>query len=172
MIKVVLIGPESSGKTVLSEYLAEHFQTSFNPEYLRTYFEEKKAILEENMLFIAQKQQKNEENCSKKTQNLIFFDTNIITLKVYHELYFKTEPTWFNHLFNASSYDHYLLLKPDIPWVDDGQRDMPKRRQEIFDLFERELKKLDASYTIINGSFEDRKAQAVEKVKELLDAGE
>ncbi len=168
MLKVVLIGPESSGKTVLAEQLAQHFETTWVPEYLRVFFDEKQAVFEENMQEIAQKQLKSEENGLKMAQRAIFYDTNCMTLKVYHQLYFDSEPFWFNTLFKKENYDHYLLLKPDIPWVDDGQRDMPHRREELFKLFEQELQAIEADYTIVHGDFQSRTSMAIQKVSELL----
>ncbi|NJK84851.1 MAG: ATP-binding protein, partial [Bacteroidales bacterium] len=37
LIKVVITGPESTGKTVLTEELAAHYHTVFIPEYAREY---------------------------------------------------------------------------------------------------------------------------------------
>ncbi len=172
MITVVLTGPESSGKTVLAEKLAIHFNSIFVPEYLRSYFDKKKAVFEEKMPKIAQKQLNNEQNGRKMTKNILFLDTNILTLKVYHELYFKSKPMWFDTMWQRKRYDHYLLLKPDIPWIDDGQRDMRTRRNEIFDLFEKELKSVNAGYSIISGTFEERFSQAVKIVEDLLIGGQ
>lgn len=41
IIRVAFVGPESTGKTTLSQKLAEHFQTEWVPEYMRTYLQKK-----------------------------------------------------------------------------------------------------------------------------------
>jgi len=168
MISIVLIGPESSGKTVLSEYLADHFETIWVEEYLREHFNQFSSVLEEKMLEIAQKQRKNEEKGEETAENIVFFDTNLVTLKVYHELYFDSLAFWFRELYHRKNYTHYLLLKPDIPWVDDGQRDMKDHRDAIFSLFESQLLMLECPFSVVSGDFDQRKAMAVELVNEII----
>lgn len=168
MIRVVLTGPESSGKTELAQQLAHHFKTEWVPEYLRTYFDANKAVFEKNMPEIAQKQLENEQNVVENEKKMIFLDTNILTLKIYHKLYFKSKPDWFKPLYNPKIYDHYLLLKPDIPWIDDGQRDMPERREELFYLFEQELLNTNSDYTIIEGDYKTRLQSAIQVVEKIM----
>ena len=40
-LKIVLFGPESSGKTTLATQLAAHFNAQWVPEYMRIYLEKK-----------------------------------------------------------------------------------------------------------------------------------
>ncbi|MDP5043417.1 MAG: ATP-binding protein, partial [Leeuwenhoekiella sp.] len=40
-IKIVLFGPESSGKTTLSRALSEYYKTLWVPEYAREYLQKK-----------------------------------------------------------------------------------------------------------------------------------
>ena len=40
-IKVVIFGPESTGKTTLSEQLARHYNSVWVPEYARKYLQDK-----------------------------------------------------------------------------------------------------------------------------------
>jgi len=154
MKRIVFIGPESSGKTFAVNYCSTKFGLTAVPEYLREFWDEHGAVEEEEMASIARRQLENEDVLGKPPVALL--DTNLITLKVYHQWYFKHEPTWFKELFNADDYHHYLLFQPDIPWVDDGQRDAENERKQLFELFENELKNLDAPYTIISGDFDER----------------
>ena len=41
IVKVVLFGPESTGKTTLSKQLSKHYNTVWAPEYAREYLQKK-----------------------------------------------------------------------------------------------------------------------------------
>ena len=55
--KIILTGPESSGKTTLAKQLAERFQTTWVPEFARTYLDNlTRPYREDDLLRIAQGQ--------------------------------------------------------------------------------------------------------------------
>ncbi|HCD23050.1 MAG TPA: nicotinate-nucleotide adenylyltransferase, partial [Flavobacteriaceae bacterium] len=93
LVKVVLFGPESTGKTTLSEQLARYYSTLWVPEYARQYLqdkwnEERKTCEPQDLLPIAQGQIFLENKLSKKADRLLICDTDLLETKVYSEAYY------------------------------------------------------------------------------------
>ncbi len=180
IIKVVLFGPESTGKTTLAEQLADHYQTLWVPEYMRQFLEEKweknrQLITKEDLLPISHGQLRQEEIASKKVENLLICDTNILELKVYSEYYYDgycpefIEREVMNLSIKAEKIvDIYLLTYVDTPWEEDILRDRPNNREEMFSIFEAELKKQKFPFKILKGNLEERFDKAVEIIDSLL----
>ncbi|MCZ4317570.1 ATP-binding protein [Aequorivita viscosa] len=174
MIKVVLYGPESTGKTTLARQLAAHYNTQWVPEFMRTYLEEKwdlkkELVAKEDLIPIAKGQLKLEKKASQLADNLLICDTNLLELKVYSEYYYngycpeeiKTEAT-------KNNYSIYLLTYVDTPWEPDILRDRPNNREEMFRIFEAELKMQGFPYEILKGNKKERFNKAVEIIDQLL----
>jgi NadR type nicotinamide-nucleotide adenylyltransferase len=174
LIKVVLYGPESTGKTTLAKQLAAHYKTLWVPEYMREYLQkkwnsEKKLVEKEDLIPIAKGQLQLEKKALQKVENLLICDTNLLELKVYSEYYYdgfcpseiKTEAT-------KDNYSIYLLTYVDTPWEPDILRDRPNNREEMFRIFEAELKKQNFPYKILKGDKEERFENAVKIIDKLL----
>ena len=75
-IKIVLYGPESTGKSTLAKQLAEYYKTDFVQEYAREYLQKKYdqfgLICELNDILPIAKGQMNLENNATKNNSLIF----------------------------------------------------------------------------------------------------
>jgi NadR type nicotinamide-nucleotide adenylyltransferase len=176
LIKVALFGPESTGKTTLAKQLATHYNTLWVPEFMREYLQEKwdnekEFVSKDDLLPIAEGQLESEKEISRKVENLLICDTNLLELKVYSEYYYdgfcpseiKTEAT-------KNNIDIYLLTYIDTPWEPDILRDRPNNREEMFRIFEAELKKQGFPYQILKGNKTERFNKAVEIVDGLLKA--
>lgn len=174
LIKVVLYGPESTGKTTLAKQLAVHYNTLWVPEYMREYLQKKwdnenRLVEKSDLIPIADGQLKREAEISQKVENLLICDTNLLELKVYSEYYYngycpakiKTEAT-------KSIHGIYLLTYIDTPWEPDILRDRPNNRAEMFCIFEAELKKQGFPYEILKGNEEERFKKATEIIDALL----
>jgi NadR type nicotinamide-nucleotide adenylyltransferase len=168
IIRVALIGPESTSKSTLSEELANHYQTVWVPEYARTYLKELKyKYTLQDILVIAQEQFKQEQELLKTANRFIFIDTELIVSKVWCTDVFNTCPDWITETAGNYPYDLYLLTYPDLPWEEDPLRENPHRRMYFYDWYERELKKTNASYTIITGIGEQRLKNAISAVEKF-----
>lgn len=174
LIKIVLYGPESTGKTTLSKQLAEHYKTLWVPEFMRAYLEEKwnlkkELVAKEDLIPIAKGQLKLEEEIAHRVDKLLICDTNLLELKVYSEYYYDGYcPTEIETEAAKNNYSLYLLTYIDTPWEADVLRDRPNNRKEMFDLFEAELKMKGFPYQVLKGDEEERFKKAVQFIDALL----
>lgn len=154
--KIILTGPESSGKTTLAKQLARYFQTVWVPEFARTYLEDIRRPYRFNDLFrIAKGQHDLELFMEKKANRFLFCDTSLLVLKVWSEYRFgKCDPWILEQIEKEEAL--YFLCKPDIPWQPDPQRENPNDRDLLFSLYQNELKNYKKDYIQISGSQKDR----------------
>jgi NadR type nicotinamide-nucleotide adenylyltransferase len=166
MIKVVLTGSESSGKTDLAQRLGEHFAAPVAAEFVREFSAERGGKLDfKDHGSIAHGQMQLEDAAIAKARDLVFLDTDLVSTVVYCEHYFGRSPEWIEHEARARAGDLYLLLKPDTPWVADGVRDRGERREEMHELFREKLEALGLTYAEIGGDRATRFRAAVRAVE-------
>lgn len=157
IIRIALIGPESTAKSTLSEKLAKHYNTVWVQEYSREYLAKiNRTYTLDDVLTIAQEQLKKEQQLLAKANQFLFADTELILSKVWCEDIYKTCPNWISENIIAYKYDLYLLTSPDIPWEEDVVRENPHRREYFFEWYEQELKAIQAEYVVIKGEGEER----------------
>ena len=173
--RVVLYGPESTGKTTLAKTLAEYFDTKWVPEFSRNYLqkrwdEEKHICGREDMLPIAAGQMQLENQLAETANEVLICDTNLLESVVYSQIYFEgyCHPSLLKHALKAE-YDLYLLTYIDIPWIRDDLRDKPLQREFMFDKFKETLDVYDLPYRIIRGDYQQRFDSAVSIIKNLIE---
>ena len=167
MRRIIIIGPESSGKTTLCKQLSEHFNTFFIREYARDYINNlDRDYNKKDLLEIAKGQLKLEKN--NKNEKLIFCDTDIITIKIWSEYkYGNCHPFILKQIEKQKSEGRiYLLCKPDIRWEVDSQRENPNNREELFEIYKSELKKLEVDYFVVYGKY--RMKNSISKISRLV----
>lgn len=174
-LRVVLYGPESTGKTTLAKALADHYQTSWVPEFARSYLQEKwdkqQAVCTlADLPIIAQGQLAAENTAIAQANRLIFCDTNILVTKVWSETHFEgyCAPE-LNTILAQTHYDLYLLTSIDVPWEKDDLRDRPNDREQMFIYFKQQLEAYNFPFLVLEGSLEERIQKAVNTIEQLLD---
>jgi len=170
MIKVAILGPESTGKTELAKQLAEHFKSPWVPEYAREYIENlKNPYTFDDICNIAMKQIEEEklyENVSL-SDRFVFFDTDLIITKVWFEYRFKKVPEFLTDRMKSNYYDLYLLCTPDLPWEPDPVREHGEDRDYFFDWYKREVEQTCKPYVIINNTGNQRIQKAINALEIL-----
>ena len=176
IVKIVLFGPESTGKTTLSKQLARHYNTVWTPEFAREYLQkkwnnERKICEKEDLVPIAIGQINLENKLAKKADKLLICDTDLLETKVYsEEFYGGTVDPKLTDAVNKNKYDLYLLTYIDTPWEEDDLRDRPEQRLEMFTAFENALKKYKKNYIILKGDKETRLKDASEAIDKIIAA--
>ncbi|WP_405412353.1 AAA family ATPase [Maribacter sp. Asnod1-A12] len=175
VLKVVLFGPESTGKTTLSEQLARHYHTVWVPEYARDYLQDKwnnerKTCEPHDLLPIAEGQMRLENKLSKKATDILICDTDLLETKVYSEAYYIGEcDSVLEKYALENSYDLYLLTYIDIPWEADDLRDKPNEREQMFNYFKDTLEKYGKKFITLKGNKKQRLEKAINHIDTLLD---
>jgi len=160
--KVVIMGPESTGKTMLTKRLAEHFNTNYTPEYGREYTDSipAKTMVIEDYENIAIGHKLKMLNSQQDSNKFLFIDTEAITTKIFAEMYLneKKESSIIDNLIACQDFAKVFLLDVDVPWVDDGTRDFPNKKDRIrhFNKLRDELEKEGIEYEIVKGNYDER----------------
>lgn len=172
--KVVLFGPESTGKTTLARHLARHYNTVWVPEYARDYLQnkwnnERKTCENSDLLPIAIGQMQLENELAKKANKVLICDTDLLETMVYSEEFYGgyVHPD-LEKAALSNSYDLYLLTYIDTPWEADDLRDRPHQRLEMFNAFEATLKKYNKPYIILKGERIERLENAISEIDRIL----
>ena len=151
MHKIIVTGPESSGKTTLSKSLSKHLNSKLVNEFARDFLVNNNNTYNfENLLEIAQNQYKLENQKSK----IIICDTDLLTIKIWSEYKFGKCDSWILDKINTQKKEKkiYLLCKPDLKWEYDPQRENELDRDKIFNIYKKELISLEHKFCVIKGN--------------------
>jgi len=181
--KIVVLGPESTGKSSLCAALAVHYQTIWTPEYARQFLSEQGTkYTYADLLTIAKGQiknedrsielldQKNEDNQGQATTNKLILDTDMYVMKVWCEYVFNNCHHYILEQINHRSYDLYLLCDIDLPWTADEMREYPDAgpRLELFTLYKELLINQKTPWGIVSGTGNQRTENAIKLIDQLL----
>ena len=172
--KIVLYGPESTGKTTLAKALANHYNTLWVPEFARDYLQKKwedqraKCDLDD-LLIIAREQAKAETEAAKNAHRFLFCDTNVLVTKVWSETHFDgyCAPALLRMAEQVQDV-HYFLTNIDVPWEADDLRDRPDQRDEMFHYFQKQLVDQGLPHTLLLGDHSTRLQQAIDTLEDLF----
>jgi len=169
---VVVTGSECTGKTTLARELAARFAAPCSPEFAREYLERKGvSLVADDVEPIARGQVASEDaaSASAAADGVVVKDTDLVSTVVYAHHYYGGCPAWIESAARDRLGDLYLLLHPDVPWVEDGlQRDRPAGRALLHGLFRQRLAALGARVVDITGDWPARRTLAAEAVRALL----
>ncbi len=167
--KVIITGPESTGKSTLSSALAEHYHTVWVPEYAREYINTLNRPYNRNdLLTIMDGQLQAENELGKKAKNIFFCDTSLLVIKIWYEHKFGELHPLISEQFMQFTCDLFLLPDIDLPWVYDPQREQPHQRAYFYKLYKQELNRMGADFTVISGSGSQRLKSAISAIDHLI----
>lgn len=172
MKKIVVIGPESTGKSSLCKALAEHYDTSWCTEYAREYLElHGKEYCYEDLLKIAKGQLELEDQLIANAKNgLYFIDTNLYVTQVWSEYVFGKCHQFIIDNIVERKYDLYLLCNVDLPWSYDELREYPDEqpRKELYRYYKELMINQSAPWTDISGNYDERLQKAIGAVDKII----
>ena len=174
LVKIVLFGPESTGKTTLSIQLAKHYNTVWVQEYARPYLQkvwnqERRTCQQKDILPIAFGQIALENRLAKRADKVLICDTDLLETKVYSSAYYGgfVDPI-LEKAATENTYNLYLLTYIDTPWEADDLRDRPEQRLEMFEAFQKALDQHQRPYLLLKGDKESRLKKAVEAIPFII----
>lgn len=167
MIKVVITGAECSGKTTLSQDLADHFNAPLIPEYARSYLNKlDRPYVQSDLKHIAIGQLESEQDYA--SHDLIICDTNLLVIKVWSQVKYNSVHPWLTVLCQDATPDLYILPHWDIPYEPDPLREHPDDREMLYDKYVNELSMQEAPWITVSGSPVERLEKAREKIEQFV----
>ncbi len=159
--RVLVTGPESTGKTELVNWLAKRFNGAVVEEYARVFVEGlHRPYTFEDVEHIARQQLTSYEN-EFPGKEWVFFDTWLVITRVWFEVVYKMVPQWLDGAIMGARFDLVLLCAPDIPWVPDGVRENGGvERDHLFERYKMELERFGMEWEEVTGIGEQRFARA------------
>lgn len=170
LLKIAVVGPESTGKSTMANFLARELNTFCVPEYARFYCENlnKQYTVEDEVNMFHGQRALEEAISSKVENNLLICDTTILTVKIWCDHLFGNTPEVVTEEIKKRKYDLYLVMDIDLPWEDDPLRDFPNEREHFLAVWKNELAKLNANYALVSGTGEERLHNGLQACRNFL----
>ena len=194
LIKVAVIGPESTGKSTLCELLAQHYNTQWCPEFAREYLlTHGTDYTYDDLLYIAKGQLAMEDEYIQSTVDgpqptvnsnsssnsyritthdspILFIDTEMYVMKVWCEFVFGKCHRWVLDQIIERKYDLYLLCNTDLPWVKDQLREYPdlKTRDILYHIYKDIMINQSTPWVDISGDYDERLQKAIKAIDQLM----
>lgn len=168
-MKVIITGPESTGKSWLTKSLARHYNVPFVEEYARLYLQQTNGeYSEEDLPKIAKGQMALEDQVAEESPKLILCDTGLEVIRLWSEWkYGRCDPKILAESFDRQP-DLYLLLKTDVPWIPDKFRENPDDREDLYAQYKKILSEYDSKVIEVGDYWEHRFHASIAAIDLLL----
>lgn len=170
--RIVIIGPESTGKSTLCTQLAAHYQTSWCEEFARGYLlKNGTRYMYEDLLTIAKGQKQLDEQITAAAEGqqaqYVFIDTDQYVMKVWCEFVFGKCHSWIVRRAAEQQADMYLLCNTDLPWTKDELREYPDPalRQQLFCYYKDIVVNSSLPWALVSGNEHERLNCAIEAIE-------
>lgn len=169
--KIVVIGPESTGKSTLCQLLSEHFDCPWVPEYAREYLLQNGMKYNyDDLLEIAKGQLRTEDAVNAGSDKpLLIIDTDMHVMKVWCEFVFGKVHSYILEQIKERRYDLFLLCNIDLPWIKDELREYPEieTRRTLYNIYKEMLAREELPFVEVSGNYSERLAKAVDAINSL-----
>jgi nicotinamide riboside kinase len=151
-MKIAFTGPESCGKSTMAQWCSIQFNLPLSEEFAREYLQDKVHYERNDLDEITMGQLVD----WRLKGNHFVADTEMTVMKIWSEYRYQQVSSIILEAYETQIFDHYFLCAHDIPWEPDPLRENSMNRQELFELFELELEKMNRPFTVLKGSLKDR----------------
>lgn len=168
--KIAIVGPESTGKSTITQQLARHYQTLWVAEFARYYCAALTApcTLQDEINMFHGQLALEDSILSMAEKDFIFCDTTFLTVKIWSDEMLGFSPQIVLDTLPKRHYDLYLLMDIDLPWTEDPLRDFPHKREYFMQIWIDELEALNANYMLVSGSEQTRLSNAIHIIDNFL----
>lgn len=170
IIKIAVVGPECTGKSVIAAQLAQRFNTICVPEFSRTYCQglNRNYTMEDEMNIFYGQLATEAAMLEDVSSGVVFMDTMFLTVKIWCDHLFGYTPQAVLDALEKVHYDLYLLMDVDLPWVEDELRDFPTLREHFMSVWISELEAIGADYKLVSGLGDKRLENAENIVRAYI----
>jgi len=173
IFKIVLTGPESSGKTILAEALAGALDTAWSPEFARSYLAHSGyPYTREDLSLIGRGQQAWERWYAEQVSRVLICDTDWTVLQIWEHYRFGAPSDgiwcWQKGYTDPKPADLYLLCVPDFSPEPDPLRENPEERTILFEWYEQLLSSMGANYLTLHGAHSNRLKQVISRIEKIF----
>lgn len=165
--KICFYGPESTGKSFMAKRMVEKYKTELVPEVARELIANNEFSVDD-IIRIGQAHHERILEKTKTANKILMCDTDAITTQIYSEYYLHEVPPILHVLENKVKYDLYFLFDIDVPWIEDGLRDLGHLRKEMFLIFKEALDKRNITYVVVSGDWQQREMIVTQAIDKLL----
>ncbi len=173
VIRIVIVGAESTGTTTLSKELAKQYKTAWVPEVGRFYAEaiesRNSAWSDTDFKSIAYTQQILENEIAENSHGLIFCDTNATATTLWQKRYLGHCTKEVERIAERDKVDLYIITDCDIPFVQDGTRDGEHIRKDMHRWFVDKISRCPSPFIIVSGTVEDRLRQSATHIDAIIE---
>ncbi len=168
----VVTGPESSGKSTLATLLAQRLNAPHAGEAARTYLQDKVSYQPSDLLNIAQQQQALERAVMASAPTVAIADTDLQVIHIWWQERFGPVPAVLHRAYAQQAPRHYLLCRPDLPWVADPLRENPEDRERLWQIYLADLSARQLAYSVVQGEGQQRLDSALQGISQALSASQ
>ena len=163
-----IVGPESTGKSTLTNALAKYYHVEYVPEMAREYLNQLGRDYQiEDLKKIASLQLNAENTHRKLNLEIVLCDTTLLVIKIWSEYKYHQCDQWILKAEKESKYDLFLLTDIDLPWVEDPLREHPHERATLFSIYYRSLIQKKQPFKVIFGNEKERLERAINAIESM-----
>ena len=186
--KFIFVGPESTGKTTLCQFLSNKYSTPWVSEMCRIVAEEKTSNINpdinakdinfnfilDDFINMANRQNYEENLLTQKANKILICDNDSFALTVWCERYLGKYYNEIYDIYKRADYLEnekkiYILTKPNVPFIQDGLRDGEHIRDWMYNKFLEEFNNKNIKYYIIDSpNYDERLSQAIKIIEDNL----
>lgn len=155
MQKILITGPESTGKSALAAQLAELYDCPWVPEYARSFLPQLgRPYEEEDLLSMLKGQLLQEYELADPQRSYLFCDTGPEVITIWSEVKFGQVHPLITQAMEGQVYDFRFICYPDLPWEEDPLREAPdaEERLVLFDRYVALHEERGWPYQIVSGT--------------------